>query len=301
VWWSPGFALTATLLAVIPTSVIANDAAAAIAAGGVVLRASVAAQVGRGDVCFAGGDGGANPFDACLTGEQFGPRWMVKFSKESVREWMQRWFPVGSTHPAWTTSGATTLRVAGHDFSFELGDHAIRLVPASNGPVLVASSPFDLAVWRGAPATLSQGELSTLQSAARRIWDEKLQLLRVPTRDQPLKNVELGTPEVLAVPQSQGLRTVVIPARFVRHGAVDDRGSFFFLMDKDRKITFARFGHPEWNVTANSNVLKISPVFFFRIGGGSTTFLLAAYSGPWEAMGFVILDTARGRIVTSTF
>src|SRR5262249_52465251 len=155
------------------------------------------AGIARNDVCFAGGDGwndgGANPFDACLTGEQFGPRWLNKYSKESarasvqsIREWMKRWFPIGSTHPAWTRTSAKALRVSRHGFSFELGDHAIGLEPGSKEPVLVASDEIDLTMLRGVPASLSKEELSTLQAEARRIWNEQLRRVsQLPAPDQP--------------------------------------------------------------------------------------------------------------------
>ena len=46
-------------------------------------------------------------------------------------------------------------------------------------------------------------------------------------------------------------------------------------------------------------IAKLEPLFFFRVGSYPTTYLLAAYWGPWESWGRVaIIDPARARIAS---
>lgn len=246
------------------------------------------------DVCLTSGESGS-PLSRCLLAGKFGPVWHDEQSQmDELRAWAERWFPVGSEHVGWTSSGERRrTRVTHHHFEGDLG---VPIVEFDERVALVASGRLDLRVAPSTAGALTPKERSSLDIEAQRLW---ARAIKTRSPDEPVDNrFELGEPQVLGVPGTPGLRTVFFPMTF--GPGRDTRGSFFFLLDRDGKITFGRFGHVEWSSGASTDeVAKFEPLFFFRIGADPTTYLLARYSGPWESWGCVaIVDPGRAQVVS---
>ncbi len=246
------------------------------------------------EVCLASGEAGS-PLSRCLLDGKFGPVWHGKQSQtdKQLRAWAERWFPVGSEHVGWTSSGEKrSTRVTSHHFDGDLG---VPIVEFDESVALASSGPLELRLVPSAVGALTAKERSSLGTEAQRLWARAVKA-RLP--DEPVDNrFELGEPQVLGVPGAPGLRTVFFPVSFGL--PKDTRGSFFFVLDRDGKITFGRFGHVEWSPGASADeVAKFEPLFFFRIGADPTTYLLAKYAGAWESWGLVaIIDPGRAQVV----
>jgi hypothetical protein len=258
----------------------------------------VSAAPGDGkEVCLASGVSGS-PLSHCLLEGKFTPLWSGKQpqSEKQLRAWADRRFPVESEHVGWTLRGEKrSTRVTSHHFDGDLG---VPIVEFDQKLALVSSGPLDLRVLPSAPGALTANERSSLATEAQRLWARAIKS-RLP--DEPVENrFELQEPQVLGVPGTPGLRTVLFPMSFEFGRVKDSRGSFFFLIDHSGKITFGRFGHVEWSPRASDEDAKFEPLFFFRIGAEPRTYLLTNYSGPWESWGLVaIIDPTRAQVVSN--
>lgn len=248
---------------------------------------AVAAPAPRArEICFASGVSGS-PLARCLRIDGGRVSWGGELERDERHErtWARRWFPVGSRHIGWTERGQKrTVRVKAHHFDYELGVPMVEFDPAV---ALVASGPIQLRVTPAVNAKVTGQELTALAERGRRLLDHAIEAC--PPEAGADGRFEVRPPTVLGVPGTPGLRAVFLPLNLWDGQHKDDRGAFFFLMNGGGEVTFGRFGHAEWSPGCYPEIARFEPLFFFRLGADSRTYLLARFDGPWESWGLVAL------------
>lgn len=115
-------------------------------------------------------------------------------------------------------------------------------------------------------------------------------------------SARIGSPVGLRVGTTSLL--VVVTRVLLDHGGarLDDRGWLFQVVDEGGgRVSTTIFGHPEWAPISRSKVWGLEPVLFFRMEGHTGPLLMARAVGPWERVGFAIIDLRTGRVLSDSY